>query len=312
MLYNENVHLVHARSGYFLDTFSETAEHHSFSVQLCAQVSHSSVFRLLPLYNIKSTSEKVQINDRFRIKNVKTGYYLNFTSYKGYQSFTDINASQGIQKEKSDYEFSHPNDELNTCAVILTETGIVWNSKLARKFGCAESKHVVSHSLVRVKFPHFEAEMCADLCYLVGAADEGDKDEGEEVYSKKYFGDHSEENNVIRSLWMVQTSTFECTRPSPRFGAQDRRVRRQRVLPPALPDAEDAGLRRRQPDPLPDGPLDAPAPALRLADRQRRSLRPRRLLVPPAELQYSPLTRKKQSRDWGRQAAAERKPQAAA
>jgi len=283
VLYNENVHLVHARSGYFLDTFSETAEHHSFSVQLCAQVSHSSVFRLLPLYNIKSTSEKVQINDRFRIKNIKTGYYLNFTGHKGYESFLDINASQGIQKEKSVFEFSHPNDELNTCSVILTETGIVWNSKLAKKFGAADTDHLVSHSLVRVKFPHFEAEMCADLCYLVDAGDQGDKDEGEEVYSKKYLGDHTEENNVIRSLWMVQTSSFECTLLLTSLETQDSRLRKQRVLPAALPHAEDARLRRRQPHPLPHRPLQPPAQTLRLTDRQERTFRPRELLLQPAE-----------------------------
>ena len=173
VMYNENVHLIHAQSGLFLDTFSETAEHHSFSVHLCSHVSQSSVFRLLPLYNIKTVSEKVQINDRFRIKNIKTGYFLNYSSHKGYQSFLDLNVSQGINKEKSVFEYSQSSDELNSCAVILAEQGIVWNSKLVRRFGWNEGNQIVSHSLVRIRFPHFESEMCADLSYIVKKSDSG-------------------------------------------------------------------------------------------------------------------------------------------
>lgn len=200
--YNKNVHLVHSQSGYYLDTFSEASEYHSFSVHLCSTVSYSSVFVLLPLYNTTSSSETVQENDSFRIKNLKTNYFLNYTTHKGYVSFLDLNVGSGIPPSKNVFEISSPRDSLNSCAIILTESGVVWSSKLIRKHDFKEDDHIISNQVVRITFPHFQSELCSDYSYL------GDSDTQEEVYSKKYLGPHPEERTSMRSLWYVHADRF--------------------------------------------------------------------------------------------------------
>lgn len=200
--YNKNIHLVHSQSGYYLDTFSEASEYHSFSVHLCSTVSYSSVFTLLPLYNTTSSSETVQQNDSFRIKNLKTNYFLNYSTYKGYVSFLDLNLGSGIPKTKSVFEVNSPRDTLNSCAIILTESGVVWSSKLMRKHDFVEEDHIISNQIVRITFPHFQSELCSDYSYL------GDSDTQEEVYSKKYKGPHMEECKSMRSLWFVHNERF--------------------------------------------------------------------------------------------------------
>jgi hypothetical protein len=167
VFYNQPIHLVHAQSNFFLDSFSESTEYHSFSINLSEHSSKSSLFLIVPLYNTMSMSDKVQTSDQFRIKNIKTSYYLSFTTTKGYISFQELNASQGFAKDKTVFDMSQGNDDLNTCSVILTEQGLVWNCKLIRRQSSHLSDIITSNELCRIVFPHFGSELTCDYSYLV-------------------------------------------------------------------------------------------------------------------------------------------------
>ena len=167
VFYNMKIHLVHAQSNQYLDAFSDSSEHHSFSVQMSNQGSFSSLFLIVPMYNTLSTNDYIQIDDQFKIKNFKTDYFLAYTMKKGYVSFADLNITHGYSKDKTVLDLNTGREELNDCAVILSEKGVVWGSKLIKR-ECYLAKDVVlSNELCRIVFPHFSSELTSDYSYLV-------------------------------------------------------------------------------------------------------------------------------------------------
>lgn len=165
--YNQKIHLINAQSNLFLDSFSESTEYHSFSINLSTQPSNSSLFMIVPLYNTFSMSDKVQTNDQFRIKNIKTNYFLSYTSKKGYVSFIELNATNGFSRDKTVFDMNQGCEELNSCSVILNEQGLTWNCKLIRRHNFSSSDAIVSNELCRITFPHYGSELTADYSYLV-------------------------------------------------------------------------------------------------------------------------------------------------
>jgi hypothetical protein len=173
--YNERIHLMHANSGNFLDASSESPEYHSFSLKLATRASFSSVFILLPLYNTSSNTEKVQTNDGFRIQNIKTGYFANYTMEKGFTSSIDLNINQGILRDKSLFDLDYPRDELNSCVVVLTESSLIWHTKLIRTYNFKDEDKIISNDIVRLTLPHIQSEVSADYSYLVTSVYSGRK-----------------------------------------------------------------------------------------------------------------------------------------
>lgn len=203
--YNEKVHLLHAESGYYLDTESEATERNSFSLILSPNASKSTVFSLLPIYNSEILGEKIQANDGFRILHRSTGFYLNYSMIKGYKSMLDLNLEQGLKRETSPLDiFNYPEDENPSC-VILAEKSIIWASKLIRTFDQDDDDKIVSNDIVRIKFPHFGSEFAADYSYL------GEKPDQEEIFSKKYIGPHEEEFKAMKGVWMIHKKVAKGT-----------------------------------------------------------------------------------------------------